>query len=180
MEYLDLLDENGAYTGEQVLRGTKLANNRNILVVHIFLQDSLSGRYLLQKRSMSKGMWPGLWDITTGAVTAGESVERAALREVQEELGLTLERNRLIHLARLHRHPAFWDIWFARLPLDPAACRLQVEEVDAVALFTKDEMLDLYEQENFRDRLYKETILEKLPATAEEVLPVLAGQTDFS
>ena len=163
MEYLDLLDEKGVYTGERVLRGTRLASNRNILAVHVFLQDSQTGHYLLQKRSKLKALWPGLWDVTTGAVMAGETALSAVIREVKEELGLNLEAADLVHLARLHRHPAFWDIWFARLPLDPAACRLQREEVDAVALYSKEDMLKLYQRENFRDRLYFEEILQKLP-----------------
>lgn len=50
------------------------------------------GRVLLQKRSMTKDMDPGLWDISTaGHVTKGQSYEDAAHRELQEELGVDLE-----------------------------------------------------------------------------------------
>lgn len=49
------------------------------------------GRVLLQKRSMTKDLNPGQWSSSAaGHVTKGESYEEAALRELQEELGITL------------------------------------------------------------------------------------------
>lgn len=47
-----------------------------------------NGRLLLQKRSMTKDMEPGLWGISAaGHVTKDQTDEEAAHRELQEELG---------------------------------------------------------------------------------------------
>jgi len=47
------------------------------------------GRVLLQKRSMTKDMEPGLWSISSaGHVTKGQTDEEAARRELKEELGI--------------------------------------------------------------------------------------------
>jgi len=57
-------------------------------VVHVLVFDS-KGHLFLQKRSMSKDVAPGKWDTSVGGhVEAGESLEDAAQREMEEELGI--------------------------------------------------------------------------------------------
>jgi 8-oxo-dGTP pyrophosphatase MutT (NUDIX family) len=47
------------------------------------------GRLLIHRRSETKDIWPGWWDIAAGGVVAsGESYEDAAQRELAEELGI--------------------------------------------------------------------------------------------
>jgi len=44
----------------------------------------------LQRRTMTKDIYPGYWDIAAGGVVlAGESYEESATRELFEELGIT-------------------------------------------------------------------------------------------
>lgn len=51
-----------------------------------------SGLILLQKRSASKAIAPGLWDLAAaGHVDVGETFEIAAVRELQEEIGIVAE-----------------------------------------------------------------------------------------
>jgi isopentenyldiphosphate isomerase len=48
-----------------------------------------SNELFVQKRTMSKDIYPGYYDIAAGGVVlAGESYEESALREVAEELGI--------------------------------------------------------------------------------------------
>lgn len=57
--------------------------HRSVLVM---LYDQ-GGRVYLQRRSHSKAVYPGRWDLSaTGHVQAGESRQGAALRELEEEL----------------------------------------------------------------------------------------------
>jgi isopentenyldiphosphate isomerase len=50
---------------------------------------SRDGRLLIHRRSETKDIWPGWWDIAAGGVVAsGETYEEAAHRELAEELGL--------------------------------------------------------------------------------------------
>lgn len=56
--------------------------------VHIMVQDPL-GRVYLQKRSALKDCHPGTWDTScSGHVDAGETYDIAAIRELEEELGI--------------------------------------------------------------------------------------------
>jgi 8-oxo-dGTP diphosphatase len=54
------------------------------------------GRILLGLRAPSKKVWPGHWDTIGGRVEAGESLDEALVREVQEEVGVTPTEFRLI------------------------------------------------------------------------------------
>jgi isopentenyl-diphosphate delta-isomerase len=58
--------------------------------VQIVIYNS-KNEILIQKRSKNKHPYPGLWDIkVAGHCMAGESIEQAAIRELQEEVGLKL------------------------------------------------------------------------------------------
>ncbi len=60
--------------------------------VHIFLFNS-NGEIFLQQRSMQKDAEPGVWSAScSGHVDAGEDYDTAAVRELQEELGVTLPK----------------------------------------------------------------------------------------
>jgi isopentenyldiphosphate isomerase len=55
---------------------------------HILLRNG-RGEWFLQQRSLTKDMWPGVWDSSaSGHVDHGESYDDCARREIQEELGL--------------------------------------------------------------------------------------------
>jgi isopentenyl-diphosphate delta-isomerase type 1 len=58
--------------------------------IHVFVFNS-RGEILLQKRSMKKDRQPGVWDSScSGHVDSGEDYDQTAMRELQEEIGLTL------------------------------------------------------------------------------------------
>lgn len=62
--------------------------------VHIFVFNR-HGQLYIQKRALSKDQYPGYWDSSAaGHVDWGESYETAAMRELEEELGI---RARLIY-----------------------------------------------------------------------------------
>ncbi len=60
--------------------------------VHLLILNR-TGDVLLQKRSMLKDCCPGYWDSSAaGHVEAGESYDQCVMREVTEELGITLKQ----------------------------------------------------------------------------------------
>lgn len=60
--------------------------------VHVLVFNR-AGEVFLQKRSMAKDKSPGLWDSScSGHLDAGEDYDHAAWRELQEEIGLKLEK----------------------------------------------------------------------------------------
>jgi 8-oxo-dGTP diphosphatase len=60
-----------------------------LLVVAAAMVDRASGRILVQQRPPGKPM-AGLWEFPGGKVEPGEAPEAALVRELHEELGITL------------------------------------------------------------------------------------------
>ena len=60
--------------------------------------------------------WPGHWDLPGGASEVGETPEKCVLRELKEELDLTLSKSDLIWSVKSPRKHSF--VWFfvAELP----------------------------------------------------------------
>ncbi|MGZ8096476.1 MAG: NUDIX hydrolase [Methylosarcina sp.] len=87
-ELLCVVDENDCVLevcARQIIHATGLRHR----AVHILVFDEL-GRLFLQKRSLKKDLNAGLWDTSAaGHVDAGEDYESSALREIEEELGIT-------------------------------------------------------------------------------------------
>jgi isopentenyl-diphosphate delta-isomerase len=83
----------------------------------LVLVHDTENRVFLQKRSLSKPLYPGCWDLSaTGHVRAGESREAAALRELEEELGICAESLHLKHSipAGAHTGNEFVTLYAAR------------------------------------------------------------------
>ncbi len=97
-EIFDVVDEHDAVVG-QATRGEVHAGRLRHRAVHIFVFNT-HGELWLQRRSHLKDKCPGLWDSSAaGHLDAGESYEAAALREVQEEMGV--EPRNLLEIGRL-------------------------------------------------------------------------------
>jgi 16S rRNA (adenine1518-N6/adenine1519-N6)-dimethyltransferase len=89
-EIFDVVDENDEVTG-QATRGEVHAQKLLHRAVHIFVTNK-RGDVLLQKRSLLKDLCPGLWDSSvSGHLDAGEDYATAAVRELEEEMGIRLE-----------------------------------------------------------------------------------------
>jgi len=88
MEMLDIVDENDNVVGSASQKEIyeKLLPHR---IAHVLVFNE-RGEMALQMRSATKGFCPLHWSTTAGGhVQSGETYEQAALREMQEELGVT-------------------------------------------------------------------------------------------
>jgi 16S rRNA (adenine1518-N6/adenine1519-N6)-dimethyltransferase len=89
-EVFDVVDEDDQVIGQKT-RAEVHAQGLIHRAVHVFVIGK-KGQLLLQKRSMLKDVHPGTWDSSVaGHVDAGETYEEAAIRELEEEMGITVE-----------------------------------------------------------------------------------------
>ncbi len=98
-EYLDVIDDNGNLIGEIVERNIAHAKGIRHRASHTWLVRKNCGKIqcLLQKRSLQKDSFPGCYDISSaGHVASGEDFETAAVREIQEELGIRIQKEELV------------------------------------------------------------------------------------
>lgn len=87
-EILDIVDENDVVVG-QAPRGEATARGLRHRCVFIEARDA-EGRVFVHRRTATKLVFPSHYDMFVGGVVgAGESYEEAALREAEEELGVS-------------------------------------------------------------------------------------------
>jgi len=99
MEYFDLYDENGQKINKVVERGTMLEQSEYHIVVNIWIRNS-SGLYLIQQRNKEYDKRPFMWATTAGAVVAGDNSFITAIKETQEEMGISLNKDNLQFIKR--------------------------------------------------------------------------------
>lgn len=90
-EILEIVNEEGEVLG--LAPRSEIHGNPSLWhrVVHVLVFNR-KGELLLQKRSMDKDVAPGRWDTSVGGhVNPGESLVKAAARELMEELGVEAE-----------------------------------------------------------------------------------------
>jgi 16S rRNA (adenine1518-N6/adenine1519-N6)-dimethyltransferase len=90
-EMFDVVDEHDRVI-DQKPRSEVHANRWMHRAVHVFVFNR-KGDLLLQKRSMLKDAHPGVWDSSVaGHLNADEEYDQAALRELDEEMGIRPDR----------------------------------------------------------------------------------------
>lgn len=106
--------------------------------VHVLVFNS-RGDVFLQKRSMKKDRQPGVWDSScSGHVDSGEDYDQTAVRELREEIGLTLDSppNRVFKLDACPETDAEF-VWVYRCHSD-GPFRLNPDEISAGDWFAPD------------------------------------------
>ena len=148
-EFVDIWDSEGQPTGKSCLKDEAHQKGWFHPTVHIWFYTT-SPALLFQKRSLSKQTFPGLWDVSVaGHVSAGESIIEAALREVKEEIGLGIQSQDL-QLIDIRKNTnrfengiidsEFQHVFLVKLETDVFHLNIQDSEVDAVRLFTFEEL----------------------------------------
>ena len=67
-------------------------------VAHVWVFNS-KGEVLCHKRAKAKKLFPGLWDVIIGGhLDSGESYEKAAIRELKEEVDIETDIDNLVEL----------------------------------------------------------------------------------
>jgi isopentenyldiphosphate isomerase len=113
------------------------------------------GELFVQKRTMTKDIYPGYYDVATGGVVlADESYDLSAERELAEELGA---RNTPLTPHFDFKHEDENNIVWGRLYICTydGEIILQAKEVESGAFLTIDQVLELSKKESFTpDGLY--------------------------
>ncbi|MGH7894560.1 MAG: NUDIX hydrolase [Candidatus Binatia bacterium] len=93
-ELVDVVDEQGRVTGRvsrREMRARRLPHRSTYILVF-----NRRGELFVHLRTAAKDVYPSRWDVCVGGVvTAGETFEAGAARELQEELGVVAPLERL-------------------------------------------------------------------------------------
>ncbi|MFF4119839.1 NUDIX hydrolase [Streptomyces sp. NPDC001714] len=140
-EILDIVDENDRVIGTSP-RGEAYARGLRHRCAFILARDA-TGRIFVHRRTATKLVFPSLYDMFVGGVVgAGESYDDAALREAEEELGVSGLPRPTFLFKFLYHNEAGHSWWSAvyevrcELPVRP-----QVEEVAWHDFLTEEELV---------------------------------------
>lgn len=143
-EYIDIVTSEGLPTGKTALKSEAHKNGWYHNTVHLWLFTN-KGDVLLQQRSHKKPIHPLLWDVSVaGHIDSGESFVEAAVRECEEEIGLMVNPEDLIHIGTsLHKSEynegtvkdyEFHQIYISEFEGNLEKLKIQQDEVEAVKM----------------------------------------------
>ncbi len=94
-EFIDIVTIDGAPTGRSALKSEIHSKGYYHNTAHVWFYNE-DGEILLQQRAASKIIFPLLWDVSVaGHIDAGETLKSGAIREIEEEIGLSINENDL-------------------------------------------------------------------------------------
>lgn len=150
MEFLDVLHPDGSPAGKRLSRVEVHRKGLHHRTVHVWVQNT-KGELLLQKRSSSKEVFPGLWDIScAGHLSAGDSSLDGAVRELEEELGISVNKDKLQFLFTIPRHYTspvsniieneITDVYLLKRRIEPGNLEINRNEIDKVQFISINEL----------------------------------------
>ncbi len=146
MEFLSIYDNNKKKTPKKIQRGMKPEENEHILVAIIIIENN-DNKYLVQKTSKEKG---NDYAFTGGHVTYNETSKGAIVREVKEELGIDIPKERIKYVTDIELGIPFMDIYYLKDDIKLKDLTLQEEEVESVNYLTKEEIEALIKNDKFK------------------------------
>lgn len=142
-ELIDILDSNGNYTHKTALKSEAHAKGLFHPTVHIWFYTT-NQEVLIQQRAKNKDTHPLLWDVSVaGHIGAGEDIITSAIREVQEEIGLTINEKDLEKIGvfkSIQKHSEslidceFHHVFLSHLKIPLNALDKQDSEINQLAL----------------------------------------------
>ena len=173
-ELIDILTPEGKSTGKTALKSEAHKNGLFHATAHIWFFTS-DKKILLQKRALTKKVFPGIWDISVaGHIGAGEEVLEGAKREVFEEIGLILDNKDFIKIGtRIHQvthengiqDNEHHHVFIAELKTPLSELTMQPEEVAGLELWNLKVLKETKNLENVllpRFHEYYVTVYDKI------------------
>ncbi|HSF32339.1 MAG TPA: NUDIX hydrolase YfcD [Candidatus Tectomicrobia bacterium] len=134
------------------------------------------GELYVQKRTLTKDVFPGYYDVAAGGVVlAGETYEQGAERELEEEMGIRgVPLTRLFEFYFEHAHTRLWGCAFSCMY--DGEVTLQEEEVESGAPMQVSDILNRAKTDRYTpDGMY---VLRRYLDGGKEVTPVIVDDED--
>ena len=143
VQLVDREDREIGAVARHIMRRQRLIHRASYILVF-----NKKGELFVQRRTMTKDMYPGYLDIAAGGVVlAGESYEESAARELEEELGIKAGIQFLFDQYYEDENNRVWGRIFSCVHEGPFT--LQPEEVEDGWFMSAHKALALSEREPF-------------------------------
>lgn len=151
-ELWDIIDESGNVTGRLHERGKPMNKGDYHLEIYVWIENE-KGEYLISQRSPNKSK-PNMWECTGGNAVAGDDSLTTALKEVREELGITLDPKKgqmikhLIPCENPECHGLI-DVWLFRQNADISSVILAPDETSNEMWASRDKINRMIDEGTF-------------------------------
>ena len=158
-EMLDIFSRNGEYLGVES-RDFCHSGKANVYhkAVLIWFKNS-KGEILVTKRAMNKKQYPGKWEMSAaGHVDAGESPLDTCVREIKEELGIDIEKEKIEYLTEwiIDEELELAQVYLVRKDIPINNMCIEREELDDIKWLSYNEFVKLLYSDEFCDYENKE------------------------
>lgn len=140
-ELLEVVNEEGKII--KILPRSVIHGNPSLMhkVAHVLVFNK-DGALLLQKRSMNKDVAPGKWDTSVGGhINAGETIEEAVRREMEEELGITSCGLKFLY-SYIHSNPYETELVYTYSCTYEGVMDFNRDEIDEARYWSRDEIME--------------------------------------
>lgn len=151
MEQWDIYDKYGNPTGRIIEKGSMTSVEEYHLAMEAWIINSKK-ELLIQQRSKHCEILPGIWSHTTGRMMAGETPADGCIREIKEELGISVKEEEIHFIRRIIREDSYrliWDIYIVKKDVLLSDIKLQEQEVAKVKWVSVEKLKNLIDNREF-------------------------------
>lgn len=162
VEYVDIYDRNKKPIGIKKRRNIdSYEDGEYIIGVQLIIING-NNEILITKRSHTKKILPGKWECNGGAIDAGETPIEGLEREMLEELGIVLDKTKIIYYKTVIKDEKhnIKEIYLYKDDIDINSLSFSDNEVSAAKYVSIDEYMDMFNRGDivynvdFNDRDY--------------------------
>lgn len=156
-EFIDIVTNTGEPTGTFAPKSEIHSKGHYHNTAHVWFYTA-DGHILLQQRAASKTICPLLWDVSVaGHIDAGETLTSGAVREIKEEIGLTVQEDDLQKIGVFECFQSypngimdneFHHTFICELKVKLDELTPQYDEVEALKLVTIEDFKQLLKHSN--------------------------------
>ena len=163
-ELVDIYDENKNKTGKIKIRHKdSIEDGEYIIGVQAIIINS-NKQILISQRSELKEKLPLKWECNGGALLAGENVIDGLVREIYEELGISLPKEKAIFLKTAKNNHRFKEIYLFEIDIEIDELKFADGEVISAKWVNIEEFMNMFnkgeivQNVDFNDKDYEKCL----------------------
>jgi isopentenyldiphosphate isomerase len=153
MEQWDIYDKYGNPTGRTMEKGSMASEEDYHLAMEAWIINSKK-EILIQQRSKYCEILPNIWGHTTGRMMAGENSAAGCIREIKEELGISVREEEVHFIRRIIREDSYrliWDVYIVKKDFLLSGIKLQEQEVAQAKWVPVEELKNMMNSSEFSE-----------------------------
>lgn len=146
-EKVDIYDENKNKTGKVKIRHKDILEPGEFIIGVQAIIINSKNQILISQRAKNKKVLPLKWECNGGALSSGENILDGLVREIYEELGIYLEKDKAIFLKTAKNDNVFKEIFIFKKDFSIDEINFEDGEAQNAKWVTIEEFVKMFEKE---------------------------------